>query len=195
MFLYTKPQALSSEICKNFIHAFEMSKDRQHKGTVYREDVEQNLKVKDSSDITFTPLDLQDDIWGKLLLSAVHTIEKGIEDYIIRFQKGLTQVHPFNISHTFNMQRYNPSQAFHGYHCERGSLNTLDRILVWMIYLNNVIDGGETEFYYQHHFERPEEGKLVIWPSDWTYLHRGIPSPTQTKYILTGWFTHYNSEN
>jgi len=26
------------------------------------------------------------------------------------------------------------------------------------------------------------------------YLHRGIPSSTQTKYILTGWFTHFNPE-
>ena len=31
----------------------------------------------------------------------------------------------------------------------------------------------------------------MIWPSDWTFLHRGIPSLTQTKYILTGWFVHY----
>ena len=69
-----------------------------------------------------------------------------------------------------------------------------DRVLVWMIYLNDVTDRGETEFYFQHHFERPEEGKLVIWPADWTYTHRGIASPTQTKYILTGWFTHYKEE-
>ena len=50
------------------------------------------------------------------------------------------------------------------------------------------------QFLYQHHFEEPKEGKLVIWPSDWTHLHRGIPSLTQTKYILTGWFTHYPLE-
>jgi hypothetical protein len=60
-----------------------------------------------------------------------------------------------------------------------------------MIYLNDVTEGGETEFYYQQHFETPEQGKLIIWPSDWTYLHRGIPSPTQVKYILTGWFRHF----
>ena len=46
--------------------------------------------------------------------------------------------------------------------------------------------------HYQHHFERPEEGKLVIWPSDWTYLHRGLPSPNETKYIATGWLVHYS---
>ena len=24
---------------------------------------------------------------------------------------------------------------------------------------------------------------------DWTHLHRGITSPTETKYIITGWFS------
>jgi hypothetical protein len=59
-----------------------------------------------------------------------------------------------------------------------------------MVYLNTVNDGGHTEFYYQNHFEDPVQGKLVIWPSDWTHLHRGIVSETETKYILTGWFDH-----
>ena len=30
----------------------------------------------------------------------------------------------------------------------------------------------------------------VIWPVDWTYTHRGIVSPTETKYIATGWFNY-----
>jgi hypothetical protein len=63
-----------------------------------------------------------------------------------------------------------------------------------MIYLNTVKDRGETEFYYQHHFESAVEGKLVIWPSDWTHLHRGVPSPTETKYVLTGWFNHIKND-
>jgi hypothetical protein len=64
-----------------------------------------------------------------------------------------------------------------------------------MVYLNTLTDRGETEFFYQNHFEEPKEGKLVIWPSDWTHLHRGVPSLTQTKYILTGWCSHYPNEN
>ena len=41
--------------------------------------------------------------------------------------------------------------------------------------------------------EKAEEGKILIWPSEWMHLHRGIPSPTQTKYILTGWFSFKNN--
>jgi len=187
MFLYTKPNALHKEVCRDIIQTFELSTDRQQKGQVYTQSSEQNSNIKDSMDMSFIPEDLKDPIWGRLLHNIVDIVERGLEDYKIRFQKGLTQVDPFRISQGFNIQRYRPSQAFHGYHCERAGIPHSERILVWMIYLNDVTDRGETEFYYQHHFERPEEGKLVIWPSDWTYLHRGIPSPTQTKYIITGW--------
>lgn len=191
MFLYTKPNALNKEVCREIIQTFELSTDRQQKGKVYTQSSEQNSNIKDSMDMSFIPEDLKDPIWGRLLHNIVDIVEKGLEDYKIRFQKGLTQVDPFRISQGFNIQRYRPSQAFHGYHCERAGIPHSERILVWMIYLNDVTDRGETEFYYQHYFERPEEGKLVIWPSDWTYLHRGIPSPTQTKYIITGWVDHF----
>ena len=125
-----------------------------------------------------------------MLSQLVNVVEKGKEDYITRHQLAMSKLDPFQMSPLFNMQRYEPSEGFHGYHCERASLEYSNRVLVWMIYLNTVTDRGETEFYYQHHFEAPVQGKLVVWPSDWTYLHRGIASQTQTKYILTGWYNH-----
>jgi hypothetical protein len=56
-----------------------------------------------------------------------------------------------------------------------------------MIYLNDVNDGG-TEFKYQNHLEKAEQGKLLIWPAEWIFTHKGQISNTTTKYILTGWF-------
>jgi hypothetical protein len=57
-----------------------------------------------------------------------------------------------------------------------------------MTYLNTVTDGGETEFFWQKIKVKPEKGLTLIWPSDFTHTHRGIPSPSQKKYIVTGWF-------
>jgi len=31
----------------------------------------------------------------------------------------------------------------------------------------------------------------LIWPTDWTFTHRGVPSLTEEKYIVTGWFNFY----
>ena len=57
-----------------------------------------------------------------------------------------------------------------------------------MTYLNDVSDGGETEFFHQKLKVKPVKGKTVLWPTDFTHLHRGITSPTEDKYIATGWF-------
>jgi len=40
---------------------------------------------------------------------------------------------------------------------------------------------------------KPEKGLTLIWPADWTFTHRGIPSMSETKYIVTGWYNYIPS--
>jgi hypothetical protein len=56
--------------------------------------------------------------------------------------------------------------------------------------LNDVTDQGETEWFYQKVKVKPERGLTVFWPTDWTFIHRGIASPSQEKYIATGWYSY-----
>jgi hypothetical protein len=60
-----------------------------------------------------------------------------------------------------------------------------------MTYLNDVNDQGETEFYHQNIKIKPEKGLTLIWPADWTHTHRGITSPSENKFIVTGWYNFY----
>lgn len=89
-----------------------------------------------------------------------------------------------------NIQRYNPGGGYHGWHCERSSKKSPvgQRHLAYLTYLNDVTDCGETEFYYQKTKIVPEKGLTVIFPVDWTFTHRGVTSPSQIKYVITGWF-------
>jgi len=87
-----------------------------------------------------------------------------------------------------NVQKYPIGGAYHGWHAERGGTATGHRHLVFMTYLNDITDGGETEFMYQKLKIKPRKGLTLIWPSDWTHTHRGLPSATQVKYIVTGWY-------
>ena len=59
-----------------------------------------------------------------------------------------------------------------------------------MTFLNTVNDGGGTEFKHHDIIYKPEEGKTLIWPTDWTHTHRGMISNTEHKYIMTGWFAY-----
>ena len=58
------------------------------------------------------------------------------------------------------------------------------------VYLNDVEEGGETEFLYQGVKLKPETGKLVIFPTSYMYPHRGNPIYKGEKYIITGWYTY-----
>ena len=59
--------------------------------------------------------------------------------------------------------------------------------MAWMVYLNDVPEGGETEFLYQKLKVKPKKGTVLIWPGGYTHLHRGNP-PMSDKYIATGWY-------
>ena len=58
-------------------------------------------------------------------------------------------------------------------------LPSANRHLVFMTYLNDVFDEGGTEFFYQKIKAQPRKGLTLIWPVDWTHLHRGIVSPSE----------------
>jgi hypothetical protein len=89
-----------------------------------------------------------------------------------------------------NIQHYSLNCAYHVWHSERGTAAFPDstRHLVFMTYLNDVSDSGETEFFYQRIKIKPEKGLTLIWPVEWMYTHRGLPSPSQEKLIVTGWY-------
>ena len=100
----------------------------------------------------------------------------------------LEKMFTITLREAFNIQHYKPNEGFLGWHCERSQTQTNQRALVFMTYLNDVTDGGETEFKYQKLKVKPVKGKMVMWPTDFTHTHRGITSPTQEKYIATGWY-------
>ena len=70
----------------------------------------------------------------------------------------------------------------------------LHRALLYMYYLNDVEDGGETDFYYQNRSIRPKAGRMVIAPAYFTHTHRGRTPVSGDKYILTSWVLMQRAE-
>ena len=91
------------------------------------------------------------------------------------------------VSSVAKIQKTKPSEGFHHWHCERGSETYATRVLTWTIYLNDVEDGGETEFLYIPKRVKPRKGRICIFPADFTHTHRGNQPLTGEKYIATGW--------
>lgn len=91
-----------------------------------------------------------------------------------------------------NAQRYDKQSGGYPYwHSEvfpqAGHNDALHRILLFMFYLNDVDEGGETEFFYQNIKVKPKAGRMVIAPAYFTHTHRGNVPVSNNKYILTSW--------
>ena len=97
----------------------------------------------------------------------------------------------WSIREKVNIQYYPPGAGFHALHCERRNTEpSIRRHLVFLTFLNDVYKGGETEFHHQGLKVPARKGLTLIWPTDWTFLHRGIPSFDEEKYVATGWYSY-----
>ena len=171
-------------ICDELIQYFKHSKDTEpgqigHDRKVVPE-------IKDSIDLITDGRDLAQPVFKKYLYALNEVTRKYTEKY-----EGAGAVNTWGISESINIQYYPPGAGYKAWHTERiGKLvPSTYRHLVFMTYLNDVFDEGGTEFYYQKIKTEPRKGLTLIWPVDWTHIHRGIVSPTQEKYIITGWFS------
>ncbi len=99
-----------------------------------------------------------------------------------------------------NMQRYTKgSGGYHHWHSEHfphptdPGQRSLHRVLLWLIYLNDVEEGGETEFFYQNAKVKPTQGSIVLAPCGFTHSHRGSIPKSSDKYVLASWVMFNNA--
>ena len=107
--------------------------------------------------------------------------------YVIKYKDKYKLEDSIKTNKTNKIQHYKSKTGFLKLHYERDRQYPT-RELVYMAYLNTVNEGGGTEFPFQNKIFSAKKGKLIIWPAGFTHPHRGIVSPTEEKYIVTGWF-------
>tara|TARA_B100000131_G_scaffold317950_1_gene360884 strand:- start:659 stop:1222 length:564 start_codon:yes stop_codon:yes gene_type:complete len=144
-----------------------------------------NKEFKDSIDLTI-PIR----IYSKFLKRYGNELQRILNLYLCKFPYAIDGTSPFRLLEDVNIQKYGVGGGFKVWHCERqdSSPDNVYRHLVFMTYLNDVPDGG-TEWYHQDLYIPAKKGYTVIWPADWTHLHRGRVSHTKEKMIITGWYS------
>lgn len=98
-----------------------------------------------------------------------------------------------------NLQRYAPDTGGYPYwHCEiyprDADCESLHRVLLWTVYLNDDFAGGETEFFFQQRTIQPRTGSLLFAPAGFTHTHRGNTPRSGPKYIATSWVLFRRAE-
>lgn len=188
---YIRGWYIPEKICDDLILLFENNQDKHIEGKSGTGVVDKS--IKDSTDLS---INFYDEIaQNQSLYAYTCWLSAFVELYKDEFKSIGKQLHPWGIVENINIQKYNPCQGFHKIHCENNCAQTSHRILVFQTYLNTVTDGGETEFP-EHKFKTPaEKGLTILFPAGWTHPHRGCVSNTETKYIITGWFSYNSNPN
>jgi len=124
----------------------------------------------------------------KLLLKE---IEKNVKNYTRHLNKN-NVINLANFSELklekMIIHMYHKNEIINEYKDEDVDNNTSKVIskLIFLWYLNDVEEGGETEFWQGEYKIKPEVGKMVIFPACWTFPHCEKIPLSCDKYILTG---------
>ena len=78
-------------------------------------------------------------------------------------------------------------------HIDSGNIETSKRFFIFFYYLNDVEDGGETEFTNTTLKVKPKTGRIIMFPPFWMFPHKGNPVTKGQKYLLSS-YLHYGKE-
>lgn len=203
-FIYVKDDVLTEETCQNIIKGFEYidscdrTYDRGYVPTVNVQDSSCNIgMLRQIAQVVLGPL-YSEDI-THLLQTEINTC---LYEYVRKYETGMFSVlkdsnprptslgdYPVLLTGA-KLQKTRPSEGYHVWHAESTSLMYKCRAISYILYLNDVSEGGETEFIHLSERVAPKAGRMLIFPAGWTHTHRGNPPLVEDKYIATGWMEY-----
>ena len=188
-FIGVYPGALDENQCQAVIEDFT---SLESQGFLTNHDNSNKQKINDSrlgySDMLLSALRGND---REFLLSS---IRESLMSYVTKYSEGIfgpTTDIRIAVEDVL-VQRTRPTEGYHVWHCERQDIATSSRAFSWILYLNDVEEGGETEFLYYSKRIKPKAGTLIVFPAGYTHAHRGNPPLTDDKFIVTGWNRYHS---
>lgn len=191
-FIGVFPEAFSKELCQKTIDAYHHlnSLNETVPGRVGSGGpVPQLMKAaKNSMDVEIGAYHFYRDL--------LHEVNAAVQDAYNLYLQKYWQINEYLARHevtAFQVQKYDHVDhgGYHYFHIESSSARSMRRVMAYIVYLNDITEGGETEFLHQGLRVKPETGKLAVFPAYFTHVHRGNPVLSkQDKYILTGWMEY-----
>lgn len=185
-FIFEIPNNLSPEVCEDIIKRFEKD-DRKIRGRTANKD---DTLVKHSTDLLLSGLD----DWKDIDTYLHNKLQEGLKEYRKHLSNvcGTADTSVFGgYDSGYQIQR-TVTGGFYSWHHDQEFDSRRSITFVW--YLNtfhHVEDGGGTAFHPSigGKIINPEQGKLLLFPALWPFVHMGLPLVTdkKNKYICTGW--------
>jgi hypothetical protein len=171
------------ELCDRIID-YHKNSNYRHNGYFGSREDNHNVdkSIKDSIDCQLV---------GEMKYEYISYLKESFDLYVEKYPY-CNNYGSWDIREDIMIQHYKPHGGFKVWHTERGGAQTpsVSRHMTWITYLNDVEDEGGTEFFHQKIKVKAEKGLTIVFPTDWTFTHKGVPSPTEEKWIVTGWWSY-----
>jgi len=195
-YFHINEKSLSKEVCIDIINLFESETDKYEGQTIKG----LNKNIKDTTEFLIPHLSqTKTEILSKIRRLLEKELDINIKQYIQTVNNFVSNIEEMSdhkyktfddclVFDTMQIQKYVKSKGRYVYHNDFMIDKKDDkyRVITFIWYLNNVEEGGETEFW-TNHMIKPTAGKLVLFPASWTFPHRGKMPISDDKYIITGW--------
>ena len=131
--------------------------------------VDPNVRITDMHD-----LDTETELHNEMLQAFLDGINEYVKKYSHCRIKG---------GEHLRIGRY----GIGGHYSVHADAGASERTLSGLLYLNSDFEGGDLNF---PHFDltiKPEEGMLVLFPSNYVYAHQSLPLTDGKKYVVVSW--------
>jgi len=198
-FIYENNFSIPHELCDDIIKMYECHSQQHYPGCTFGG---VNKEIKDTTDFLIPHnQDKTEEPWYKIENFLYKEIYKNLIDYlnILSSNDSYAPKNNYNRENKilsgdlhfdhFMIQKYKKNEGKYTYHDDfflEANKNRY-RVITYIWYLNDVEEGGETEFWGEYRI-KPKKGKLVFFPATWCFPHTGKMPISSDKYIITGWF-------
>ncbi|PUA29255.1 MAG: hypothetical protein B0W54_01235 [Cellvibrio sp. 79] len=172
-------RGLEQELCSTIIELFN-SDPNKWRGKIGRKENTATYKedTKNSWDLEI----LNDGEWRDVFQQIHPKIHACMADYLSR--SPVLKSFPLQVT-GYKIQMYPKNQGYFRWHADSLGRNARNRVAAMVLYLNDVAQGGETEFFHQNLKIAPKAGNLLLFPAGWNYMHCGHTPESNNKYIIS----------
>lgn len=123
-------------------------------------------------------------------LPLKHKVSEIVTDAVVKTYTEYTKIKPnpgFNdiCIKDYVMKLYKKNEGFFATHIDQKNGNSSTRLFGLVFYLNDVEEGGETEFPDLNIKVKAKKGKSLIFPCNFLFPHRGNIPISNDKYAIT----------
>ncbi len=171
--------AMSPEDCKKIIELFETNKDQIQAFNTGR---------KEYSEID---IDKFETPWSETKEKFISMMKTHMNKFMKDVKIQINDFPPIIDMENIRIKKYLPNDKDE-FKIHVDVLRSLlsKRFLVYILYLNDVEEGGETHLPKLNIKVKPKEGRLLMFPPFWTHPHAGLKPIKGTKYVIMS-YLHY----